>query len=96
MEAKDTVMSEEEIKQAVASTDDKEGMSLAARFYLGTLSVAKAQAEISFPLGKQVGFEIGIEQGEANGRREVVEFTTREFGVDWSEEEEQLKKWGIK
>ena len=32
-----------EIKKAVANADDKEGMSLAARFYLGTLSVAQAQ-----------------------------------------------------
>ncbi len=28
--------------------------------------------------------------------REVMDFTTREFGFDWSEEKEQLEKWGIK
>lgn len=44
-----------------------------------SLQIAKAQAEISFGLGI----------------REVVEFTTREFGIDWSTESEQLRVWGV-
>jgi len=40
---------------------------------------AQAQAEISFKAGV----------------REVIEWTAREFGVDWSSEKEQLKEWGI-
>ncbi len=27
--------------------------------------------------------------------RKVMEWTAKEFGVDWSEEKEQLEKWGI-
>ena len=46
--------------------------------------VLEAQAEISFPLG------------EVEGRRQIVKWVEREFGVDWSGETEQLRKWGIK
>ena len=36
----------------------------------------------------EISFKAGI--------REVLGFTAREFGVDWSDEKEQLKEWGIK
>ena len=41
------------------------------------------------------GVKSGKLIGRQEGRKEVVDWTEREFGVDWSEETEQLKKWGI-
>ncbi len=45
--------------------------------------VAEAQAEITWPIAKKAGIQ------------EVIAFTEKEFGVDWSEETRQLKKWGV-
>ena len=72
----------------------------------GLLRVAQAQHDRTFPLAKQEGLEIGIQQGKAKGRREVVEWmnkhrteSTREFIcftiliINW---QSQLEKWGIK
>ncbi len=30
------------------------------------------------------------------GIKEVVDYTAREFGIDWSQEKAQLKEWGVK
>ena len=46
-------------------------------------SLLETQAEITG--------EIMLKQG----RREVVEWTARELGVDWSQEENQLKEWRL-
>jgi len=43
-----------------------------------------------------VGVSDIYEKGELAGIKKVVEWTAREFGVDWSHEKEQLKEWGIK
>ena len=98
MEAKDTVMSPAQIDVAYESWCDYND------FYArkGAIEVAKVQAEISFDRGKQVGFEIGIEQGKAEGRREVVElldvyenqkgYCAISNHIPYS----QLEAWGIK
>lgn len=36
----------------------------------------QAQHNKTYPIAKQEGFEIGIEQGKAEGKREVVEWIT--------------------
>ena len=75
---KDTVMTEGQIKQAVANAvanaGDEIGQSLAA-------SVAKAQAEISFKAGYDLAKEelagiqiLNFRDGKRAGRREVVEW----------------------
>jgi len=60
-------------------------------------SERKAQAEISFKMGYNQGVEDFTECAKyiEKGRREVVEWVAREFGVDWSQEKEQLKEWNI-
>lgn len=86
MEAKDTVMTSGEIVKRLGNGDN-------------SLQIAKAQAEISFKAGETVGYNDGFikgrEWGKKVGIREVVEFTTREFGVDWSTESGQLRVWGV-
>ena len=60
-------------------------------------------AEISFKAGEDKGYaharqhceDVIIPQAKVEGMKEVVEWAARELGVDWSEESEQLKKWGI-
>lgn len=95
MEAKDTVMSESQIKQAVANADDKEGMSLAARFYLGTLSVAKAQAETTGKIMKQEGIREVVEWEDNHFPVALAGLIKQNFPSLVTEWLAQLKKWGI-
>lgn len=88
MEAKDTVMSDEKMMELERMLSRAEGDH----------KICEAQAEISF----KVGYDKALaqladmtEECKRIGRREVVDWTAREFGVDWSEEQEQLKEWGI-
>ena len=42
------------------------------------------------------GFEVGVEQGIATGRREVVEFANHFAGIKHNPEwKSKLKEWGI-
>ncbi len=82
MEAKDTMMADNKLRELTIELDSdgvETGRYILAPFPELVRSVAQAQAEISFKAGI----------------REVVEFTTREFGVDWSSEKEQLEVWGV-
>lgn len=96
MEAKDRLLTDEEIEKAIEEsygwgmveiTPTQEGTK--QRETQEGRAIAKAQAEISFKAGKQVGFEIGIEQGEANGKREVVEIL-RKIGWDRAADDVEL------
>ena len=76
MEAKDTVLKTEWMSKEVAK--DQNALLL-------------KQAEISFQRGKQIGFEIGIEQGKAEGRREVVKWINNLIiGIEGCKFEERL------
>lgn len=64
---------------------------------------AEAEVEIAFKAGLEdekahwiSEIERQVNEAHISGIRKVIEWTEREFGVDWSEEKEQLKKWGIK
>ena len=46
--------------------------------------------------GYEPSWEDFVIAGRQAGIKKVVEYTKREFGVDWSEEKEQLEIWGIK
>lgn len=100
----ETVLSKEEI-----------GKLRGKRVYLSEWSwfqdIAKAQAEISFERGKDVGFEIGLEQGRAEGIRKVVDWIEQDvhkihrnppnddkvamWRFNDSEWQAKLKEWGI-
>ena len=84
MKAKETVMTLDQMGDevwAMGCKAEDEGIRITQR--LRFEAIAQAQAEISFPLG------------EVEGRRQIVRWVEREFGVDWSGETEQLRKWGI-
>ena len=72
MKAEETVMNPNELTNSWnAGSRSEDGTTAIER-------IAKDQAEISFNVGKQVGFEIGVEQGKvggiAEGMKEVVEW----------------------
>ena len=100
MKAKDTVMKKKKISKVISeSEEDNDEFWMPAD---ATKLVAQAQAEISFPLGKQ------------EGRREVVEYLDKHkgamvrlvsnggetikttFEINSSEWQAQLKEWGLK
>ena len=97
MEAKDTVMSRDQIAEVVymAVESPDRGADESWKSKQRNLAVAQAQAEISFSKGMDEGVKWGYGKGKEAGIREVVEWVAREFGVDWSGEQEQLKEWGI-
>ena len=78
METKDRIIRESEVKVLLDSgivgvkfpTTEEELGELIGK---ACLSLVEAQDAISFSIGKQMGFEIGMEQGEAEGKRKVVE-----------------------
>uniref|UniRef100_A0A6H2A5V0 Uncharacterized protein n=1 Tax=viral metagenome TaxID=1070528 RepID=A0A6H2A5V0_9ZZZZ len=56
-------------------------------------------AELSFKAGFKEALDTVVatreyDEGKQAGIKVVVDFTAREFGVEW--DEEQLKEWGLK
>lgn len=90
MEAKDTVMSRTQVNRII----EKKGSFIPAWAPYDVnhtdYQLCLAQAEITWDITKQAGFEIGIEQGIAEGRREVVEFIEDEFGYFMDDKLEKI------
>ena len=90
MKAKDTVMSREQLDIFWLNPEECDDES-----------VAEAQAEITWDIASTYGFEIGIEQGKAEGRREVVEWINNNIafaniGLSYKEWQAFKKEKGIK
>ena len=98
MKAENTIMSDGDIRNALKLAIDEAQEYGDDDLPLPEKEIAKAQAEISFKAGYNKALaQLAdmTEECKQMGRKEVVEWTAREFGIDWSEEKKQLQEWGI-
>lgn len=106
MEAKDTVIDEEEIKRIVMiqalAKDEREFL---AHYDMddgveSSKTTAKAQAEITFPLGKQEGIREVVEWVKSNGGW-ILNYNTSKperiwnWSITHDDWQAKLKEWGI-
>ncbi len=100
MKWEDTVMSEEQIEMIADRYTFRPNFA--------ELLIAKAQAEISFNKGYDLGYDNAIrkdseiyEAGVKDGIKEVVDWVRKNLPTEygsistWSVWEQQLKEWGI-